>query len=141
MAVEWVVDGPGPVSAMTLRTGSWPAEAAHLREIRTGTRRWLTAAGLRAPVLDDVVLAVSEAVSNAIEHAYAGVAAGTVELTVVSDAHTLCVDVADHGSWRATRPDDDTRFGLTIMRVVMDAVSVRCTRSGTRVRLQCARRG
>jgi serine/threonine-protein kinase RsbW len=57
------------------------------------------------------VLAVSEAVSNSVEHAYTPPTADdTVELTFWTEPHALCVEIVDHGHWRI-RPTHRTRSG------------------------------
>jgi anti-sigma regulatory factor (Ser/Thr protein kinase) len=58
----------------------------------------------------DLVLAVNEAASNAIEHAYpAADPADLVMMSFWTDPHHLYVEVADHGRWRP--PDTDTNPG------------------------------
>src|SRR6185295_8295788 len=50
---------------------------------------------------DDIVLVVSEAATNCVEHAYpAGTSGGTVELTFWTEAPHLCLEIVDHGTWR-----------------------------------------
>lgn len=49
----------------------------------------------------DVVFAVSEAASNAVEHAYGHPAADDiVELTFWTEGAAICIEVVDHGRWR-----------------------------------------
>ena len=48
----------------------WPAHPRHLAPIRAEVRRWLVPLALAGDAEDDLVLAVSEAASNCIEHAY-----------------------------------------------------------------------
>ncbi|MBW0102720.1 ATP-binding protein [Pseudonocardia sp. KRD291] len=140
MAADPAVNGLGLISTTTLWTRAWPADTEHLGDIRARTRSWLTRLGLRQDGVADVVLAVNEAVSNAIEHAYRDSAGGTVELTFAADAGTVCVDVVDHGHWRAPRPGRSGRgHGLPIMCGVVDSVSVVDHRPGTRVRLRRSR--
>ena len=60
----------------------WPAHPRHLARIRSEVRRWLGPLALAGDNEDDLVLAVSEAVSNSVEHAYGPATLdGTVELT------------------------------------------------------------
>ena len=60
----------------------WPAHARQLAPMRTEVRRWLAPLVLPGDAEDDVVLAVDEAASNCVDHAYAAANAdGTVELT------------------------------------------------------------
>jgi serine/threonine-protein kinase RsbW len=62
---------------------SWPAEPRYLSGIRSTVRQWLAFLDLAATTEDDLVLAVNEAASNAIEHAYSPTATdGIVEVAV-----------------------------------------------------------
>jgi hypothetical protein len=49
-----------------------PADPISIPMARAQVRRWLAEFSWPAVKLDDIVLAVSEAVSNAVEHAYLG---------------------------------------------------------------------
>ncbi|MBC8091620.1 MAG: ATP-binding protein, partial [Pseudonocardia sp.] len=63
-------------SALRFRLLAVPAAASIVRE---RLRHWLDGLGWPEPELDDVVLAVHEAVSNSVEHGYADTEAGEVE--------------------------------------------------------------
>ncbi len=77
-------------------------------------------AGMVEPAARDVELGVSEAVTNAVLHAYTGrPRAGTIELAVQVDVdgNALVVEVTDDGS--GLRPRDDSPgagFGLGLIR-------------------------
>ncbi|HSU08009.1 MAG TPA: ATP-binding protein [Pseudonocardia sp.] len=61
---------------------SWPAYPRHLAALRAEVRRWLAPLALPGDAKNDLLLAVNEAGSNCIEHAYApAIVDGTVELT------------------------------------------------------------
>ena len=47
-----------------------PAVASSLRDIRAAAKRWLTTIDARPEDVMDVLLAVGEATSNVVEHAY-----------------------------------------------------------------------
>lgn len=127
-----------------------PAEPGAAARSRRLTGRWLASlCGLDAPcdVGADLVLAVNEAVSNCIEHAYPGQSSGTV--TLQADAtHSggpacaglqVTVQVSDHGSWRAPPTDPGHRGrGLEMMRACADDVAVDRGPSGTTVTLHRA---
>ena len=88
-----------------------------------------------------IQMAVDEACSNVIEHAYAGAEAGEIELTCVCDAGgELRIDIRDHG--RPFDPEDVPTpsirngpdnldeinvggLGLFFMRKLMDEVTFR----------------
>jgi anti-sigma regulatory factor (Ser/Thr protein kinase) len=100
-----------------------PADPAMLSLLRRRLRSWLTRRGFPPSESEDVLLAVSEACNNAIEHAYRG-DGGQIEIRIVDDGGTLRAAVRDRGSWRdGTSPDDRGR-GIAIMQRVMDRAEV-----------------
>src|SRR5204863_183501 len=67
-----------------------------------------------------------EVVTNAIEHAYAPEAPGTIELdaTLGSDGSVTCL-ITDHGTWRPPDPADaDRGHGLMVAGHVVDTLLV-----------------
>lgn len=110
---------------------------------RDKVRTWLRAHGWTAPQLDDLVLAINEAVSNSIEHGY-GIGAddpagtGTVELRGEISDHHVTFTVRDRGVWR--QPVDDPKStrgqGLRLMRACVDQVTVDVTDESTTVVLR-----
>ena len=114
---------------------SWPADARRLGEIRNEVYRWLAPLALAEDVEDDVVLAVSEAASNCIEHAYARATVdGTVELTFWTEPRSLCIVIVDHGVWRKPSGTSTSRGrGIELMRRLMTGVLIKYDRRGTRV--------
>jgi serine/threonine-protein kinase RsbW len=115
----------------------WPAAADQLGAIRTEMHRWLATLGLDGDDGQDLVLAVNEAASNAVEHAYPGhTTRGTVELRCWTEARNLRVEVVDRGTWRERPSGNPGRgFGLPMMRRLVPAVVVRHDTQGTRVLL------
>ncbi|QYN39376.1 ATP-binding protein [Pseudonocardia sp. DSM 110487] len=117
---------------------SWPAHPRQLAPIRAETRRWLAHPDLSDDVEQDVVLAVNEAASNAMEHAYARTSAGDiVEIIFWTEEKTVCVEIVDHGHWQ---PPDATVSGrgrgFTIMNELMQTVLIHYDIRGTRVLLR-----
>jgi len=94
-------------------------------------------ADVRLSELDEIKLAVSEAISNAIIHAYAGADNGKIKMTVRLDGLFLSVEIEDFGCGivdirRALEPgvsDNDERMGLgfAFMQAMMDKLEVRST--------------
>jgi anti-sigma regulatory factor (Ser/Thr protein kinase) len=116
----------------------WPAEPWHVAEIRTVVGSWLADLGLPQETRQDLVLAASEAASNAVQHAYrwAGAAVrATVELTLSTEDQTLCIEVVDRGRWRP--PDNQhTGRGIQLMRQLVQSITIRGTSTGTTVLLR-----
>lgn len=78
-------------------------------------------------------VAVGEAVTNAIEHAYAG-GQGTFSLSAVHADGDLVIKIRDTGRWRAWRPEGRGR-GLQIMRALVREVAIDTEPTGTTLTL------
>lgn len=78
---------------------SMPADVRLLVTTRAELRSWLVAVGVAADDRDAIVLACSEALANAIEHAYRGDPAGVVRIRGRLRGETLEISVSDHGVW------------------------------------------
>jgi anti-sigma regulatory factor (Ser/Thr protein kinase)/putative methionine-R-sulfoxide reductase with GAF domain len=111
-----------------------PALPPSLRTIRRAVGRWLRAAGATVNDVMDLQVAVGEACSNAVEHAY-GPTAGTLTMTMRVDGAEVYVRIIDTGRWRPERTGDHGR-GLILMRSLTDAVDVANTAGGTTVTLR-----
>jgi|SRR4051794_23977343 len=101
------------LDTLVFASRSWTADARQLAPIRTQVRGWLAPLVLPGDAEDDIVVAVSEAATNCVEHAYpAGTSGGTVELTFWTEAPYLCLEIVDHGTWRPPRrPPSQSRTG------------------------------
>jgi serine/threonine-protein kinase RsbW len=77
--------------------------------------------------LGDVALAVSEAVSNAVVHAFRGIGdRGTLMVEVAVEEEWLDVHVTDDGSGMAPRDDSPgLGLGLPLIRHLTDEVDLR----------------
>jgi serine/threonine-protein kinase RsbW len=118
-----------------------PATPAHVGRLRRAVRRWLRAVlGEDEDAVDNLTLAVSEALENAAEHAYAGQdEAGTMTLSAERDParRTLVISVSDTGSWRA--PTDSGGYrgrGLALIEELAAAHTVSPGPTGTTVTLR-----
>ena len=114
---------------------SWHAHPGQLAPLRAEVRRWLAPFALTEDTEDDLVLAVSEAVSNSVEHAYTPPTADdTVELTFWTESHAICVDIVDRGQWRTPSGQPTGRGrGIEIMQRLVGFVQIRHDNRGTRV--------
>ena len=87
-----------------------------------------------ATIREDLALAVSEAVGNAVVHAFRGVETGTVRLRVSTRGTRLYVSVSDNGT--GMRPNLDRRglgVGIGLMRQVADDMRLETSDDGTTV--------
>jgi anti-sigma regulatory factor (Ser/Thr protein kinase) len=91
--------------------------------------RWLQAAGADENELFDLTLAISEAATNAIEHAY-GAREASFTVICEHDGPQVTATVRDSGRWRTTQPPGGGR-GLEIMGALVDSVNVSSDEQGT----------
>jgi anti-sigma regulatory factor (Ser/Thr protein kinase) len=114
----------------------FPAEPDALGEVRAFLRERCREGGLAGADADDVVLAVSEASSNAVLHSGSSV----FRVTWQRRGERLEIRIRDEGRFDRTIPDGERRGGngLPLMTALMDEVTVRrgsALRPGTEVRL------
>jgi serine/threonine-protein kinase RsbW len=133
------------LGAVTAERHLFLALAADMRtaaEARRGIGAWLAAHGWSPEAQEDLVLAVSEAVSNAVEHGYgvrAGATgrAGVVEIAAERLADRVEITVRDRGGWRAPpRLRSHRRHGIPIMRACAAECAIDGTPAGTTVVLR-----
>ncbi|WP_138734468.1 SpoIIE family protein phosphatase [Modestobacter excelsi] len=117
-----------------------PAEPVRLAEVRRAVRRWASAAGLPADVIEDLLLMIAEATGNAVEHAYrdADVAARVVvELRL--EGGDVAASVTDTGTWRPPPADPGFRGrGLQIISALARDVDLAPGDDGTVLRFVLA---
>jgi serine/threonine-protein kinase RsbW len=107
-----------------------PADPVTASVVRLQVREWLTAWCWPEDELDEIVLAVSEAVSNAIEHAYVHQPLGVVEVrggieTTPEGQYRATMIVRDHGRWRPPpRDNENRRRGIPLMQACMESVTI-----------------
>jgi anti-sigma regulatory factor (Ser/Thr protein kinase) len=97
---------------------------------------------LPATIRDDVLLLVSELVSNAVRHAGAG-PERPLHVQLLRGPRWVVVAVADHGpgfKWQPAPPagNESGGWGLFLVDQIADQWGVECTTSGTRVWFELA---
>ena len=90
---------------------------------------------MSASQVDAVALAVSEAVTNAVLHAYVGRLPGDIDITVCPEDDQLVVSVTDGGSGMMPRLDSPgAGLGLALIATLADSMTTtRPDRGGLRV--------
>jgi anti-sigma regulatory factor (Ser/Thr protein kinase) len=122
--------------ALVLRV---PSETRFLLLIRDVARRMAEGAGFDEKTADEIALAVDEATTNVIEHAYHGATDKSIEVRIEDRGPDLCVDVIDTGDMvdpRSLPRVDLERYaserrkgglGVHLMERIMDSVTFRRT--------------
>jgi anti-sigma regulatory factor (Ser/Thr protein kinase) len=117
-----------------------PARPGQLVGLRRALRQWLAQAGVGESDAASIQVAVGEATSNAVEHAYLGAETGLMRLTARLDPDGLVsMQVIDNGRWREPAGHAAQRGrGFRLMRATMDDVQVHHRTDGTTVSLRLA---
>lgn len=120
-----------------------PAARSSLRAVRTALADWLAGQHWPPDDADDVVLAVNEALTNVIEHAYPADRPGPVQVQARSGTGSapatrrVTVMISDRGSWDpGHRAVDDRGFrghGLAVMSGLTADMHIQRGAAGTTV--------
>jgi serine/threonine-protein kinase RsbW len=114
-----------------------PAQALQLAPLRREMLGWLEPLALPEDAEDDLVLAVNEAASNCIEHAYRPATVGdSVDVRCWTEPHAVFVEIVDHGRWRTPTGEPTRRGrGIVMMQRLLASVEIHHDIHGTRVLL------
>jgi GAF domain-containing protein/anti-sigma regulatory factor (Ser/Thr protein kinase) len=111
-----------------------PARATELSTMRRVMSAWLETAGVARDDITLIAVAVSEAATNSIEHAY-GKREGWLEIEARRDADDVVIAVRDGGRWRPKAQSGGGR-GLGLIGRLMDEFELRRTDQGTEVMMR-----
>ena len=120
---------------------AWPAVAASVAEARNAVTAFAEAAGATGDALAAVSLAVSEAVTNAVLHAYLDrPEPGKIEVRARREAGSVIVEVADEGRGMLPRTDSPgLGLGLPLIAQMTESLEVHDRRGGgTEIRMAFA---
>ncbi len=110
-----------------------PENVAVVRHVLGGVGDVLA---LDAETLGDLRLAVSEACTNVVVHAYDGGGTGVMQVEARIQAPLLHVTVRDHGRGVAPRPDSPgLRVGLPMMAALTESLELANVDGATEVRM------
>lgn len=132
------LDGPaaavpnqgGSPSRTTIRA---EATLAWLRTLRAEVRSWLAGHDIAPATSTDVVLGLSEAAANVVEHGYRG-SSGPIAVTLEVHDDRIEVTVADGGRWQTGPSAPDRGRGLEIIRRLSTTPpTIATTETGTTV--------
>ncbi len=110
------------------------SDTRHLTAVRDFVSRMIRASKLNRDDENKIILAVDEAVTNIIEHAYEDQAEGSIEIEIELDDHRFSIRILDTG--KEFNPDeihdpdimDHVKYGkkkglgIFLMRQIMDEV-------------------
>ena len=117
---------------------SLKAEPASVGEARHAVAKFAREHGADG---DDVALAVSEGVSNAVIHAFRGREPGEIEVSAVADGDKVVVTVADDGVGVSPNPDSPgLGLGLALIGSLADGVELDGDGRGTSLVMRFPRR-
>jgi PAS domain S-box-containing protein len=115
----------------------FPAHGDQLRALRVTMRSWLDRRAVGRHLQETLLLAVGEACSNAIEHAYRNAMPGDVQVDMTeSDSRGFLVEVRDFGVFRTPAASGDRGRGTEIMRRLTVDFRRESTSAGTVVRFR-----
>jgi serine/threonine-protein kinase RsbW len=114
-----------------------PAEPASVGRLRHALSAELEGTPVPTALVEDIGLAVSEAATNAVLHAYVGTGGGPVLLSATLMDDRVHVVVRDHGRGMTPRPDSPgLGLGLPLMTRLADQVQIAThPEGGTEVRM------
>jgi serine phosphatase RsbU (regulator of sigma subunit)/anti-sigma regulatory factor (Ser/Thr protein kinase) len=108
-----------------------------LATARRSLRSWVRQEGIDSVVLESLLLVCSEALSNALEHAYRDMAPGPVDLWVESpDADHLRIRVTDQGRWLHDREGQDRGRGLLLINRIAASTTLDRSPHGTTITIK-----
>jgi len=142
LAVDQLVPQRGPrddIAVIALQNeqipalfdASLPAHPQMLSRLRRMLGRWLAQQRLDETTITEITIAVSEACSNAVEHAY-GMDEDGFRVRARTADGAIEVIVTDRGSWRPPRGQNRGR-GLMIMQSAMDSFEITSDETGTAI--------
>ena len=105
-----------------------------LAVVRSQLIAWLREIDVPDGLVGDVVLAVGEACTNCVEHAYHARPPGTMRVEAEVEGDEIRIRVVDFGSWRTPTSQANARGrGLVLIRTLSDVVHLDSTGVGTTV--------
>lgn len=115
---------PAPSAADCALRLAMPARPENVPVVRHALTGIATALHLDARAVENLRLAVTEACTNVVRHAYGG-ADGPLEVCVRSDADAVTVEIRDHGPGiRPTTASSSLGIGLPLIAGVCDALRI-----------------
>jgi serine/threonine-protein kinase RsbW len=117
--------------------------AATIKDVRKWIADLLLKRNTPAPIVDDLVLAASEAVTNSVTHSYESTHEGIVDVRVLIRGNVVHLVIRDYGTSVATKeyqpPDlsapQEGGYGLFLIKALTDSVTVIPLERGTEIQM------
>lgn len=104
---------------------TWPAVARSVPEVRAAVTALAVAAAATAAAVDDIRLAVSEAATNVVVHAYVDGPPGPLHVDASVTGRRLRVEVRDEGGGLRARPDSPgLGVGLPLIAAITESLQL-----------------
>jgi anti-sigma regulatory factor (Ser/Thr protein kinase) len=87
-----------------------------------------------------LLVAVGEAIANAVEHAYGDREPGLVEVRTTSTSSRFTVQIDDYGRWRPFQRREERGRGIPLMHALVDGVQIKSTQTSTSITLSIDRK-
>lgn len=131
--VERLSDGRETLGTIRCASSAVPMAPALARGIAAEK---LDQLGVSGETRFGVLVALGEAVANAVEHAYRGGDPGLIRLELSQEETRFVLGVQDFGRWRPFVHREERGRGLAIMHALVDGVQIHSTRDSTRIVLK-----
>ena len=127
-----------PAADVAGRVWVWPATADSVGPARQEVVTYSQGTGVAGPLAEDIRLAVSEACTNVVIHAYTGGPVGTFTVTAERRDRDVLVSVVDAGGGTRPRPDSPgLGLGLPLMTRLTHGLTItRPDGGGTKVAMR-----
>ena len=111
------------------------ARAVEATRLRGLFRAWVGGQGVPAEAVEDLTLAVYEALTNVVEHAYPTDQPGPIALYAHHTPQTITIVVRDLGQWDPSASGGARGRGLALIEALVAEVRVEAGPGGTTVHL------
>lgn len=119
-----------------------PADTRYIAIVRRGVRSLAESVGFTGEAVSDMEVAVSEAVTNSVEHGSSDPSSGAVLVKCCASSDRVVVEVEDEAHADASLqelprsdPYQERGRGITMIRTLMDEFEDIRTENGMRVRM------
>jgi len=125
------------------QTFSFPSDVEYLEKIEKTSAKIASAAGFDESTVDDISIALTELVNNAIHHGNQNDVNKTVTVSFIVDEKKISISISDEGHGFSPKdisdpvhPDNlmaDNGRGIYLVKALMDDVDYKISETGTKV--------